>query len=85
MVKSIKRISLLKNKIKRNIIENLLSNKMQSLPEGTKINKLKQKVIIKKEYISEHYFTFQLDTDLFTLLYATLIFKWIKTERVLII
>ena len=35
-----------------------------------------------QESIKEHYFTFQLYNDLFTLLYSTLVFKWIQTDRV---
>lgn len=37
------------------------------------------------ESIKDHYFTFQLYNDLFTLLYSTLVFKWIQTDRVLLI
>jgi hypothetical protein len=38
----------------------------------------------RQESIKEHFFTFQLYNDLFTLLYSTLVFKWIQTDRVII-
>lgn len=40
---------------------------------------------ILEESVKDHYFTFQLTPDLFTLLYSTLVFKWIQTDKVLII
>ncbi len=38
-----------------------------------------------KNAISEHYYTFQYPKDLYTLLYASLIFKWIDTTKILIL
>ena len=38
-----------------------------------------------KNAISEHYYTFQYPKDLYTLLYTSLIFKWIDTTKILII
>ena len=35
--------------------------------------------------ISEHYYTFQYPKDLYTLLYTSLIFKWIDTTKILIL
>ena len=34
------------------------------------------------EPVEEHFFTFLLKPDIFTLLYSTLVFKWIQTDRV---
>ena len=38
-----------------------------------------------KNSISEHYYTFQYPKDLYTLLYTSLIFKWIDTTKILIL
>jgi protein subunit release factor A len=35
-----------------------------------------------QESVKDHFFTFQLKIDLFTVLYSTLVFKWIQTDRV---
>ena len=35
------------------------------------------------ESIKDHFYTFNLKTELFTILYTTLIFKWIQTDRVI--
>jgi hypothetical protein len=43
------------------------------------------KIMSLDESIKDHFFSFQLYNDLFTLLYSTLIFKWIQTDRVMII
>ena len=52
-------------------------------------NKIKEKEqpqkIILKEPIKDHYYTFQKETDLYTLLYTSIIFKWINTDRLIII
>lgn len=39
----------------------------------------------RQESVKDHYFTFQLPMDLFTVLYSTLVFKWIQTDRVMIV
>ena len=47
--------------------------------------KEEEKVIIPQvslESIKDHLYTFNLKTELFTILYSTLIFKWIQTDRV---
>ncbi len=36
-----------------------------------------------QESVKDHYFTFNLKIDLFTILYSTLVFKWIQTDRVI--
>ena len=38
-----------------------------------------------KNSISEHYYTFQYPNDLYTLLYTSLIFKWIDTTKIIIL
>ena len=38
-----------------------------------------------KNSISEHYYTFQYPKDLYTLLYTSLIFKWIDTTKIIIL
>ena len=38
-----------------------------------------------KNAISEHYYTFQYPKDLYTLLYTSLVFKWIDTTKILIL
>ena len=53
------------------------SFKKENLPQISSNGELEQ-----QESIKEHYFTFQLYNDLFTLLYCTLVFKWIQTDRV---
>jgi hypothetical protein len=35
-----------------------------------------------KESVKDHFFTFNLKIDLFTILYSTIVFKWIQTDRV---
>ena len=42
-------------------------------------------LILLKKSISEHYYTFQYPKDLYTLLYTSLIFKWIDTTKILIL
>ncbi len=90
MVKS-NSILKLRNKIKSRIINKLLRsiNKEQKLSNSKPIPETKEKPIqnnsklqIDQESIKEHFFTFQLNMDLFTLLYSTVIFKWIQTDRV---
>ena len=49
--------------------------------EGKKPKDLK----LLKNVISEHFYTFQYTKDLYTLLYTTLIFKWLDTTKILII
>jgi len=36
-----------------------------------------------QESVKDHFFTFNLKIDLFTILYSTLVFKWIQTDRVI--
>ena len=76
MVKEIEKVPLLKNKIKNKII-----NKRKKKKEK-KAEKPKEEPVLRQEPISEHFFTFQLKPDTYTLLYASIIFKWIQTERV---
>ena len=48
-------------------------------------NKNKKDLKFLKNSISEHYYTFQYPKDLYTLLYTSLIFKWIDTTKILIL
>jgi hypothetical protein len=73
MVKTIQKVSLLRNKLKNKIIRK--TKKTQKEPKTEPVHR--------QEPISDHYFTFQLTNDLYTLLYASIIFKWIQTERVI--
>lgn len=52
-------------------IENKIKNKK------TKINEELMTLVL-----SDHYYTFQRNIDLFTLLYSSIIFKWLCSERV---
>ena len=47
--------------------------------------KPKKDLKLLKNAISEHYYTFQYPKDLYTLLYTSLIFKWIDTTKILIL
>ncbi len=59
-------------------------NPSKAKPHLSKKQKEK-KPVPQIEAVSEHFFTFALKPDLFTLLYSTLVFKWIQTDRVLIL
>ena len=62
--------------------------KIKEKKKGTKEeNEEKEKKDLKllSNPIIEHYYTFQYPKDLFTLLYASLIFKWIDTTKLLIL
>ena len=78
--------------------KNRLKNKFKSLKTLTskkninnnqrkleKEKKQEKKYIPLKEPIKDHYFIFQKETDLYTLLYTSIIFKWINTDRLIII
>ena len=47
--------------------------------------KPKKDIKLLKNAISEHYYTFQYPKDLYTLLYTSLVFKWIDTTKILIL
>ena len=47
--------------------------------------KPKKDLKLLKNAISEHYYTFQYPKDLYTLLYTSLVFKWIDTTKILIL
>jgi len=91
MVKSYSTLNL-KKKLKQRILSKIFQHKIKRTTEikNTKISqKIKHLPIVSEineinsqESIKEHYFTFQLYNDLFTLLYATLIFKWVQADRV---
>ena len=91
MVKSYSTLNL-KKKLKQRILSKIFSSKVKPISEvknTKKSEKIKPIAIVNEiqeinsqESIKDHFFTFQLHNDLFTLLYATLIFKWIQTDRV---
>lgn len=56
------------------------------IKKNKKKSKLKeQKDTPKLQSVSDHFFTFLIKQELFTLLYTTIIFKWIQSDRILII
>jgi hypothetical protein len=77
MVKTIEKVSLLKNKLKHKII-----HKSKNKKNKNKEPKEQKEPVLRQEPISEHFFTFQLPSDVYTLLYTSIVFKWIQTERV---
>jgi len=80
----------IKNKLKNTLVSKI-KNKFKFKLQKDKSQK--ELIITKKEKarkiilesVKDHFFTFRLTTDLFTLLYTTLVFKWIQTEKVVII
>ena len=61
-------------------------NKDKNEEEDEAEDKSEQKNLkLLKNSISEHYYTFQYPKDLYTLLYTSLIFKWIDTTKILIL
>ncbi len=82
--------NLEKSKNKQNINQkNTHNNTKKNKKIGNKKDPKTGEVIEKKvapvplkESVKEHFFTFQLKIDLFTVLYSTLVFKWIQTDRV---
>jgi len=63
-----KKKSLEKNKIKE---KSKKENKIESIEPQLSIDSIK-----------DHYYTFNLIPELYTILYTTLIFKWIQTDKV---
>ena len=61
--------------------------KMEKKEKKTKNEEEKKQKIMQplSKPINEHYYTFQYPKDLFTLLYTSLIFKWIDTTKLLIL
>lgn len=83
----VKKIPLMKYKLKYKILQSLKKNKIVSTPNDTKQETKtdkpqKQKLNAKGLCIKDHYYTFQQKIELFTLLYTTIVFKWIQTDRV---
>ena len=61
-------------------------NKDKNEEEDEAEDKSEQKNLkLLKNSISEHYYTFQYPKDLYTLLYTSLIFKWIDATKILIL
>lgn len=75
-----------KNKIKQTKPNNNKNfNKEQSLIKKEKTKKVEETIQpqLSVDSIKEHYYTFNLVPELCTILYTTLIFKWIQTDRVI--
>jgi hypothetical protein len=80
----------LKNRIKQRILNKILKSfKTEGNPFTNKKFEVESKLSLieestqeKQESLKDHFFTFQLYNDLFTLLYSTLVFKWVQTDRV---
>jgi hypothetical protein len=83
-----KYISFRKNKLKKILITNLLRRKILKNKHRLRKHEKNSGKGESKTYnmnnicVQEHYFTFQQHIDLFTLIYSTLVFKWIQTDRV---
>ncbi len=80
-------IEEIENISKKNFINLEQKNKKKiSDNNSNKPNKKNKQVQIipqlSMESIKEHYYTFNLVPELYTILYTTLIFKWIQTDRV---
>ncbi len=84
----VKSLQLVKDRIKRRILSS--HNKQRLFQKGAALKdtqsqqtKLQQHdSSTKGNCIQENYYTFQTTPDLFALLYCTVIFKWIQTDRV---
>jgi hypothetical protein len=80
MTKAIKKFTLIKNKTKQNIINNVLRHLRQQ--KQIREDESSSDAPYQKDCVKEHYYTFQLKEELFTLLYTSYIFKWFQTDRV---
>lgn len=85
------KVSLLKNHFKNRILHKTDSLKTRHInskakPKKEKTPKVhrKQEVITKRNLdgCQNHFVTYQLTMDLFTLLYSSVVFQWIESDRV---
>lgn len=62
---------------------------IKSIRRSEKFKEKKEKEVLipqmSLESLKDHYYTFNLITELYSILYTTLIFKWIQTDRVILI
>jgi hypothetical protein len=86
MAKAIKRVNLIKTRLRSKVLQKVINkvktHNKKANNKKDKSSKPKQEVY-KGDCIKEHYYTFQLKEELFTLLYTSLIFKWFQTDRVI--
>lgn len=66
-------------------LNSIRQNKSAHISISQSKSQKEKEVIRLLEPIKDHFFTFQLTTDLFTLLYSSLVFKWINNDRLLLI
>ena len=60
-------------------------NEEKEQNDETNDNKKQKDLKLLKNSITDHYYTFQYPKDLYTLLYTSLIFKWLDTTKILIL
>ena len=60
-------------------------NEEKEQNDETNENKNQKDLKLLKNSITDHYYTFQYPKDLYTLLYTSLIFKWLDTTKILIL
>ena len=59
-----------------------ISDSIEKIENKMKNKKDKNNEELMTLVLSDHYYTFQRNIDLFTLLYSSIIFKWLCSERV---
>ena len=72
-------------KEERNEKDNSSDNEQKEQSDEAEDNKKEKDLKLLKNSISAHYYTFQYPKDLYTLLYTSLIFKWLDTTKILIL
>jgi hypothetical protein len=73
----VNKLTLLRHRIKNKIISKVLHR----LKEDTEVDNISEQLYT-KDCVKEHYYTFQLKEELFTILYTCLAFKWFQADRV---
>ena len=79
------RVNILKNHFKNLVFKkNNLANRLDKQKKLAKPVKFKEAVLPKKnlEGCKNNCITYQIRSDLFTLLYSSIVFQWIESERV---
>jgi hypothetical protein len=84
MTKGFKKMVLLKQALKQKIIKKVLKRMNQKTQDSNDMISEDESMSLKyqKDCVKEHYYTFQLNEELFTLLYTSYVFKWFQTDRV---
>lgn len=78
----VKRLIRIRNRINGKILSALEGNLTPVVKDG---EEPKDDYMANEESVKDHFFTFQQHIELFTLLYTSLLFKWVNTDRVLIL